>query len=201
MSSVSSSSTTTTKTVPNLISQAMAQTIESLIDEYLLHRINERTENFVVASISNPAVQQHQPKRKMELPIYSIVDGHKSPATSSFKKYTIPCRPYKRGDAFVYTIALASCMARHLHELYMDSMSTIYPQYQFHIHGGYPTTDHIQAIHEYGVQPNIHRTSCTPVQNVLYNYPNGNTGILPLNPTLPVYGHDDNDNEIYHATT
>lgn len=97
-----------------------------------------------------------------ELPVnetYSIVDGHKTP------KLSIPlkCRPWVKGDAQVYTVALASIIARCTHDDLMLEMHEQYPQYGFHENRGYPTKDHIAAIHKHGPCP-IHRMTAKPVK-------------------------------------
>ena len=112
-----------------------------------------------------------------DLQFYSIVDGHRSPpppttatttATGSNSSSTlqIRSRPWKHADATVYTVALASCVARTLHETVMQQQQyeILYQPYGFAQHGGYPTRAHIQALHKYGPCP-IHRTTCKPVKD------------------------------------
>ena len=86
---------------------------------------------------------------------YSIIDGHKSP------KISISSRPWKGGDEMVYSVALASILARVTHEYIMENTSI--PLYGFEDNHGYPTRSHIQALHQHGPSA-IHRKSCKPVQ-------------------------------------
>jgi ribonuclease HII/SAM-dependent methyltransferase len=162
--------------VPRLNGQAMVNTMETLIEQSLLHRI---TPSETVVSSST----------KLPVPIYGIVDGHCAPSNCS-TKYAFPCRPYKHGDAMIYTVALASCIARHLHEDYMSSLSKLYPPYQFQVHGGYPTAEHLQAIHQYGILKDVHRTSCAPIQKLLHNRPANNHStdvvLFTSNPSVAV---------------
>ena len=90
---------------------------------------------------------------------YSIVDGHKTPKLN----IALKCRPWVKGDAEVYTVALASILARHTHNMLLQEMHVMYPQYRFDENRGYPTRDHIGAIHTHGPCP-IHRRSAKPVK-------------------------------------
>eukprot|EP00546_Thalassionema_frauenfeldii_P005974 CAMPEP_0178916732 /NCGR_PEP_ID=MMETSP0786-20121207/12822_1 /TAXON_ID=186022 /ORGANISM="Thalassionema frauenfeldii, Strain CCMP 1798" /LENGTH=205 /DNA_ID=CAMNT_0020590139 /DNA_START=142 /DNA_END=759 /DNA_ORIENTATION=+ len=96
---------------------------------------------------------------EFELPTYSIVDGHKTP------KLSIPmkCRPWVKGDAQVYTIALASIIAKCTHDNLVLQMHERYPQYGFKDNKGYPTRDHVAAIHKHGPCP-LHRMTAKPLK-------------------------------------
>jgi ribonuclease HII/SAM-dependent methyltransferase len=99
------------------------------------------------------------------IPIYySIVDGHRSP--THLPTY-VTSRPWKGADATVSTVALASCMARAIHDICMQSAAREYPHYEFDQNRGYPTQRHIQELHQYGPCA-WHRQSCKPVQNRMY---------------------------------
>lgn len=89
---------------------------------------------------------------------YSIVDGKKSPKLSPNVQKTIPCRPWVKGDAEVYTVALASIIARVTIDQLSKEWHELYPQYRFDVHKGYATKEHIEAIHKYGPCP-LHRMS------------------------------------------
>ena len=91
---------------------------------------------------------------------YSIVDGYKSPKLSN----GVPCRPWVKGDAQVYTVALASIMARVTHEKLMEEYGKEFPEYGFGNNNGYPTQDHVGAIHAHGPSP-IHRMSTKPLKH------------------------------------
>lgn len=89
--------------------------------------------------------------------LYSIVDGHKSPRVS------IPSRPMPQADAIVYTVALASVLARVTRDRLMTNADSDYPEYGFVQHAGYPTREHILALHQHGRSP-LHRVTCHPVK-------------------------------------
>lgn len=91
--------------------------------------------------------------------VYVLVDGDKTP-----NKMPVPSRPIIRGDALVYPIALASIVAKVERDRIMCAYDLEYPMYGFAKHKGYPTKEHIRALHQYGPCP-IHRLSFKPVQN------------------------------------
>lgn len=90
---------------------------------------------------------------------YAIVDGHKTPKLT----IALKCRPWVKGDAQVYTVALASILARHTHNKLVKEMHGMYPEYGFNHNRGYPTRDHIVAIHTHGPSP-LHRLTAKPLK-------------------------------------
>ena len=88
--------------------------------------------------------------------LYSIVDGHRSP------RLPLTSRPFKGGDAIVYTVALASILARVTHDRIMLQAAQDYPVYEFLENGGYASPAHLVALDQHGPSP-LHRQSCKPV--------------------------------------
>lgn len=85
---------------------------------------------------------------------YSIVDGKKSPKLSTQPSF--PSRPKVKADKQVYTVALASIIAKvTLDRMFMEWHKE-YPNYGFDQNKGYATKDHVEAIHKYGPCP-LHR--------------------------------------------
>ncbi|MDR2653806.1 MAG: ribonuclease HII [Mycoplasmataceae bacterium] len=74
---------------------------------------------------------------------------------------------YVKGDARVFSIAGASIIAKVERDEYMDKLDSLYPQYFFKKHKGYPTPLHMQCLHKYGIIPNLYRLSYKPVIDVL----------------------------------
>lgn len=64
------------------------------------------------------------------------------------------------GDAISYSISCASIIAKVTRDRMMRSWDEVYPQYGFSKHKGYGTSQHVQAIKEYGLCP-LHRKSFT----------------------------------------
>lgn len=85
---------------------------------------------------------------------YGIVDGKKSPKISTLPSF--PCRPMVKADKQVYTVALASIIAKVTHDRMFEEWHKEYPNYGFDENKGYATKDHIEAIHKYGPCP-LHR--------------------------------------------
>jgi ribonuclease HII len=85
---------------------------------------------------------------------YSIVDGKKSPKLS----IKLPCRPWVKGDAEVYTVSLASILAKVTLDRLCSEWHQEYPEYGFDVNKGYATREHVEAIHRYGPCP-LHRLS------------------------------------------
>jgi ribonuclease HII len=90
---------------------------------------------------------------------YCIVDGNTRPKLS----IPVPCRAWVRGDAEVYSVALASVIAKVVRDRLMIQAHEVYPQYGFDIHKGYPTREHIVALHKYG-PCSLHRMSFKPLK-------------------------------------
>ena len=70
----------------------------------------------------------------------------------------IPYISVIKGDAKIYSISVASIIAKVTRDRIMREYDEIYPEYGFSGHKGYGTAKHIQAIKEYGICP-LHRRS------------------------------------------
>eukprot|EP00978_Attheya_sp_CCMP212_P035616 scaffold156029_cov43-Attheya_sp.AAC.1 len=127
--------------------ECFAESIEQLVKRYQLPVEGDDNEN--------PNVSQS----------YCIVDGNKSPKLNvETLGGKLPCRPFVKADSQVYTVALASVIAKVTRDaLLKETMHPLYPQYGFDRHKGYGTKDHIIAIHKHGPCP-IHRLSFKPLK-------------------------------------
>ena len=83
-------------------------------------------------------------------PDYLLVDGLHVPEVDIVGE-TIP-----KGDSKSYSIAAASIIAKVTRDRLMAELDPIYPNYGFSRHKGYPTSQHRQAIAQFGVS-DIHR--------------------------------------------
>lgn len=119
--------------------------IESIVTKYdLLNKDNDIDDN------NDPA---------SNCSVYSIVDGNKTPKLTLGPAKNIPCRPWVKGDETVYTIALASVIAKVTRDEFMATEAhKLYPQYGFDANKGYSTKAHVEAIHKFGPCP-LHRAS------------------------------------------
>ena len=83
-------------------------------------------------------------------PDYLLVDGLNLPATGIVGE-AIP-----KGDSKSYSIAAASVIAKITRDRRMVELDRSYPNYGFSRHKGYPTSQHRQAIAQFGASE-IHR--------------------------------------------
>lgn len=76
---------------------------------------------------------------------------------------SLPQRPVIKGDALSLSIAAASILAKVFRDRLMESYHNRFPDYQFHIHKGYPTPAHLALLRRFG-PCQAHRHSFKPVQ-------------------------------------
>jgi ribonuclease HII len=79
--------------------------------------------------------------------------------------------PYEaivKGDAKSLSIAAASIIAKVTRDRLMVEYATLYPQYGFAGHKGYPAPAHLRALEEHG-PCKIHRYTYAPVRKVVEN--------------------------------
>ena len=91
------------------------------------------------------------------MPTQVLVDGNRCPDLAC------PATAIVKGDATVPQISAASILAKVARDAHMLELHQLYPDYRFDRHKGYPTRDHIQALHDHGVSP-VHRRSFSPVR-------------------------------------
>ena len=110
------------------------------------HQIIDRS-NILEATLlaMQEAVEKLTPQ-----PDYLLVDGLNLPATGIVGE-AIP-----KGDRRSYSIAAASIIAKTTRDRLMIEADHTYPNYGFPKHKGYPTSQHRQAIAQFGVSE-IHR--------------------------------------------
>lgn len=70
------------------------------------------------------------------------------------------------GDARCRSIAAASIIAKVTRDSIMERYDSLYPEYSFSRHKGYPTADHLKELKQNGPTP-IHRLSFRPVQELV----------------------------------
>jgi ribonuclease HII len=70
------------------------------------------------------------------------------------------------GDQFIPAISAASILAKHARDVLMAQLDAAYPGYQLHLHKGYATRFHRQALLRLGPSPQ-HRHSFAPVREAM----------------------------------
>jgi len=73
----------------------------------------------------------------------------------------IPHQCVIKGDDTYLSIAAASILAKTYRDDYMDGLSGLHPQYEWHSNKGYPTRAHVEALKRYGLS-DYHRLSYKP---------------------------------------
>jgi len=90
----------------------------------------------------------------------ALVDGNKAP--------NLPCetKAIVGGDATVEAISAASIIAKVHRDKEMLIANSLFPDYAFAIHKGYPTTLHLERLKNYGACQ-LHRKTFGPVKKIL----------------------------------
>ncbi len=78
-------------------------------------------------------------------------------------------RSLVKGDRKCFFVACASIIAKVVRDKVMERYDSLYPQYLFGKHKGYPTEEHRRAINAYGVTP-IHRRTFRGVKELVYEH-------------------------------
>ncbi len=89
------------------------------------------------------------------VPDHLVVDARRIPDVE------VPQTRYMHGDAFVYSVAAASIVAKVHRDGLMQAVDATYPAYGFARHVGYATREHLRALARYGPTP-LHRRSFAP---------------------------------------
>lgn len=135
---------------PSVYKWTCAQRSPSDIDRM---NIFKATMECFQTSIQNLILQENIP---LDL-AYAICDGKSTPKLVGGVT-PIPCRPMVNADGKVYTVSLASIVAKVTRDRIMVEAHKEWPEYNFHLNKGYGTRDHIERIHKYGPCP-MHRMS------------------------------------------
>ncbi len=90
-------------------------------------------------------------------PTLALIDGNRCP------KLNCRAQAIVGGDATEAAISAASILAKTARDAEMMRLHTLYSQYAFDRHKGYPTALHLQLLAEHGPSP-IHRRSFGPVK-------------------------------------
>jgi len=85
-----------------------------------------------------------------------LVDGNQAPRIDE------PVETLIKGDSLNKAIAAASILAKVARDREMIALDSLYPQYGFARHKGYPTRAHLEAISQHGILA-VHRRSFSPV--------------------------------------
>lgn len=121
-----------------------------VIESFMIDQIN-----ILQATLQAMAVAILQLRQKPDL---VLIDGNRCPAIP------IPCQSIVKGDSLSQTIMAASILAKVTRDRQMIQYDSIWPEYGFASHKGYPTPEHRAALEKWGPCP-IHRRSYQPVKD------------------------------------
>lgn len=93
---------------------------------------------------------------------HALIDGNLLPRDLACTATAIV-----KGDAHCLSIAAASIIAKVTRDRIMVDLAQHFPGYGWDRNAGYPTKEHLDALHTLGVTP-WHRRSFKPVHNILY---------------------------------
>lgn len=97
------------------------------------------------------------------VPEHVLVDGNR------FKPWRdVPYTTVVHGDATYMSIAAASILAKTHRDALMKRLAGEYPGYGWERNMGYPTAEHVAALHRLGLTPH-HRRSYAPCQPSLFD--------------------------------
>ena len=94
------------------------------------------------------------------LPEQVLVDGNRLPDLN------MPAQAIVQGDRLVEAISAASILAKVTRDALMVDYHRQYPEFSFHLHKGYGTKKHLEALTHFGCL-DIHRRSFSPIKAVL----------------------------------
>ncbi len=94
------------------------------------------------------------------VPQLALIDGNQLPDLDC------PANAVVGGDAIHDEISAASILAKQARDREMIALATVFPQYGFERHKGYPTKAHLQALQTHGITTQ-HRRSFSPVRKRL----------------------------------
>ncbi len=155
-----------------------AQPIKGLLDSKVLSesrreeldaQIRDKALDFCVAQASVQEIDAlnilHASMLAMQRAVHGLaaraelvlVDGNRCPTLSQ------TCRAIVKGDAKVQSISAASIIAKVYRDRMMVELHSLYPEFGFDRHKGYPTAEHRHAISVHGIL-HEHRRSFAPVK-------------------------------------
>ena len=137
--------------LPQIERQAIAFAVEFVeIEEIDRVNILQATLNGMQRAVENLKPAPHR----------ALIDGNRAPPLSCEVTTVVG------GDALIASISAASVLAKVYRDRLMLSMHSLYPDYGFDRHKGYPTAHHLERLKVLGPCP-IHRKSFAPVRTAI----------------------------------
>jgi len=118
---------------------------ESVIDEANIAQATYAAMTNAVWHLIHRLPQSRKKSKSWHKKIFLLVDGKHFRSDMPFARQTVV-----RGDSLSLSVACASIVAKVTRDRIMKIYDSVYPQYRFHAHKGYPTEKHIRAIRSFG---------------------------------------------------
>src|SRR3989338_2033588 len=138
------------------IKYCICYSLPRTIDRLNIYQVSRSTMKRAVKK----ALQLYSSKA-LQLKTMVLVDGPRE-----LDKLPYTQKAIIKGDSKVFSIAIASIIAKVFRDKMMGKYAKKYPQYGFERHKGYGTTYHVAQLALYG-STKIHRVSFAPVTKVL----------------------------------
>lgn len=132
--------------------------------EKLFDEICEKAAAFSIASASVAEIEELNILEAAQLAMRRAVDSlNVKPSLvlvdgNIARNFDVEAVPVIHGDAISPSIAAASILAKVSRDRVCMELDSLYPEYGFAKHKGYPTKAHFEAIEKYGITPE-HRVS------------------------------------------
>lgn len=146
--------------LPKILEKCLACSV-SVISHAQIDRIN-------ILQASLLAMRTSLSRLKIQ-PDLVLVDGNKG------FEFPVQVIPVVKGDAQSFAIAAASIVAKVARDRIMKRLDTRFPEYLWSKNKGYATSEHIEAIKNYGVSP-LHRK--TFLRRILEEYQEPEFGFI-----------------------
>ena len=135
-----------------LIGHALGVVSHTMIDRYNIHRASLCAMRQAVGKIIHGGVS-HEAIYPREAIVF--VDGrHEIPGLSFSQRAIVD------GDAKIFSVAVASIVAKVFRDRLMEKLHEEFPVYNFAQHKGYGTREHGEMIREHGLSEVHRRTFC-----------------------------------------
>ncbi len=135
--------------------------------EELFQTIQEDALWFEIIQVEPEEIDKHNIYRADQIAMEQIANDSKAPVVLTDAMPLLiddkKIIPLIKGDQKSISIAAASILAKVTRDHTMLAYDKEYPEYGFAKHKGYPTKQHLEALHTYGVTK-IHRKSFGPVR-------------------------------------
>jgi len=137
---------------------SLIQFSHALVNEKVIDKINIEQATFKAMRI---CLKKLKISQKTSQHCLILIDGNRNLPQINYLQKTIV-----KGDNKIFSIALASIIAKVIRDKKMITLAKKYPHYYFEIHKGYPTKLHRKLLKKYG-PCKIHRKSYKPVRIII----------------------------------